>query len=473
MRFPLWIAVFLAVLVMAKPASARVDGYGDVLVARVPLNGLRPAPNSLRPVPGVKKQWIVWDSGINVYAFNKASRMSSQAVSSFKGYDKAGTTPPKATILAGTKVTNLYVLWRGGDTVDVLSAVNGPDGQYTVPHDRAVALYSDAWLAVGTCTNLFLWSPPKKEVTPPKPRPVCATLKICKQVEGDSRLSGFRFSLWRLVDGKPDMVTILVTDDDGRARYEIRTAGQYLLREIDLPEGYKVVEPSNGQHEFTVSAEDDVLLKSFTNRYTPKPKPRPVCTTLKVCKDTDGSDKRDFDFQLLRLLENGGTELVTTFRTDADGRARHEIRMGGRYRVKEVNLPENFELVEPKDGFYDFEVTPDSDVIVKMFRNKYCRPKPTYDSETTPPSTPVLPELPGRVSGYFPGTPEKSVRSETVAGFGLYSQRTVNKTNTKVIRCCKPEHPKSPPGGPVPPGRKPPGQEGGDTVPPDRPPSKQ
>lgn len=382
----------------------------------------------------INARGVSYDPDFNVEVYLKNGKISPEQYRVYRQMREAGTAPRPATI--HEPVWNQWVDRAGG----LHTFSNAPDGKFhPVGEELQVEIYGTLILR-STCKNLIIGTQPAKPALPEKPVKICVYVPIVKVVDEGSK-KGFEFIFKRKQEGGFATVAKEVSDEDGNASHEITEPGDYRLLETER-EGYKLKSPESGYYEFTVAPGQTGKIGPFRfcNEKV-KPKPKDVCVTLRICKSVEGGSPQGYHFKLMTDLG----EEVTTLVSDADGRAKYELREAGHYRLKEVDLPADVEVVEPKGGEYSFDISPEMDMVVKEFRNRVCKPAPTF--EATPERPLPLPELPGRVSGYFPGRPSREVRTEQVGAIGAFSQRTINRRNTRVItRRPPPGKPPIPPG---------------------------
>ena len=184
-----------------------------------------------------------------------------------------------------------------------------------------------------------------------------------------------------------DRVTII---GEGVGHFKPVPAGNYIIREINLPAGYEQVPFETEIQDVTtldgnasVGPDQTAVRVPFKNIYT-------QMFDIKVNKTlTGGSQNAEFTF---RLFEVGNPEYLQEIKISGTGSNYFDPVPAGEYYVKEVNLPSGYVLRTTNDQPAVVHVEkPEAEV---SFRNDYIEEStepttapPTTEPTTAPPTT--------------------------------------------------------------------------------------
>ncbi|NBC17678.1 MAG: T9SS type A sorting domain-containing protein [Bacteroidetes bacterium] len=171
--------------------------------------------------------------------------------------------------------------------------------------------------------------------------------------DGDEPGAGIDFEVIDPATG--EVVASGTTDEAGHLQLDLEP-GDYVVREVNLPEGVEPISPAGGETEVTVSPSAGAELL-FLN--TPPPPPT-VPVPIRKWYDLDENDQvssgdapaEGIAFQALR-----DGEVVAEGATDASGRLQFDLEPGD-YVVREVGLPEGVEPILPAGGETSVSVSP-------------------------------------------------------------------------------------------------------------------
>ena len=142
---------------------------------------------------------------------------------------------------------------------------------------------------------------------------------------------------FELTNASSTVVATQTTGEDGTARFENLLAGNYTVREIGAPTGYKIA--VNPSQTVTVAAGVTSDVRFENDRVNGK-----IRIVKRDALTKEALAGAVFTVTRLSAAEGGGAvgEVVTTLTTGADGTAETGWLQWGRYRVAETGVPEHY-----------------------------------------------------------------------------------------------------------------------------------
>jgi uncharacterized surface anchored protein len=171
-------------------------------------------------------------------------------------------------------------------------------------------------------------------------RPISGTVLILGAVFNTAAIAGVRFEIYALnEDGSTgDLVSTMLTNDDGVAMSESLLVGDYMVKEHEAPVGYR---NSLWSEKVTVVM-DETIERSVTNM--------PMQGQVRIVK-TDaetGGSLAGAVFTVIRVSglpshgKEGCGEVVAVITTDAEGVAVTPVLTWGIYEIRETAVPEGY-----------------------------------------------------------------------------------------------------------------------------------
>lgn len=185
---------------------------------------------------------------------------------------------------------------------------------------------------------------------------------VRKFVANDTNLSGFTFRLYSVVEGEEEFVAVDTTGPNGIVVFANQPDGDYVIYE-DIKVGYEMgigAFGSNDGKEFTHSNEMKYPI-NITNRKLPPPPPPSFgrITVEKVVQTRSGNLLRNNNTRFYFILELRG-EGNTWMTVDngsilGNGTLVFDDLEYGDYRVREVNIDDDFELFSDNNIIVEVE----------------------------------------------------------------------------------------------------------------------
>jgi len=227
---------------------------------------------------------------------------------------------------------------------------------------------------------------------------------IQKIVTNDDDLSGFIFRLYRIVDDEEEFVAERTTSVTGRIAFEDQPDGEYVLYEVGRP-GYAmgIGAPGSDDGEEFFHSENMTYPIEVTNRKLPTPELGEIEVT-KIVQNSSGStmtsNNTRFYFEL-QMLGEGWMTIDSGF-IDGNGTLVFEDLEDGEYRIREVNIDDDFNLISPNNILVEIEDGSFEDVeFVNRLRtlppdeddDDDDRPRPRPEPEDEPEDEPEVLEV--------------------------------------------------------------------------------
>ncbi|MCL2530715.1 MAG: SpaA isopeptide-forming pilin-related protein [Oscillospiraceae bacterium] len=154
------------------------------------------------------------------------------------------------------------------------------------------------------------------------------SIRIEKTVQGGGSAAGFEFEV-RNAAG--ELVGTFTSGANGQVTIPNLPAGQYTVREINIPVGYEVV----GENPLTITVSpNQTAVARFTNRR--------MEGQIRIEKSVQGGGSAaGFEFE----VRNAAGELVGTFTSGANGQVTIPNLPAGQYTVREINIPAGYEVI--------------------------------------------------------------------------------------------------------------------------------
>ncbi len=179
------------------------------------------------------------------------------------------------------------------------------------------------------------------------------SLKIIKVDENDVPLEGIEFNI---LDSSKNVIDTIVTDKDGIATSKELVEGSYYYQETKVPDNIIL---DNSLHEFTVSKNDEIVIKNMINYYKKG--------NIKIKKiDEDGNLIRGVKFNIL----DKNSEIIETITTGEDGIATSRKLVYGTYYYQEIEVPQGLIL---DDKLNEFNISENNKTLEFTMENKYVK----------------------------------------------------------------------------------------------------
>jgi len=155
-----------------------------------------------------------------------------------------------------------------------------------------------------------------------------SSLRIEKSVQGGGSAAGFEFEVR---NAQNELIGIFTSDANGQVTIPNLPAGQYTVREINIPAGYEVV----GENPITITVSpNQTAVARFTNRR--------MDGQIRIEKSVQGGGSAaGFEFE----VRNAAGDLIGTFTSGANGQVTIPNLPAGQYTVREINIPAGYEVV--------------------------------------------------------------------------------------------------------------------------------
>ena len=181
------------------------------------------------------------------------------------------------------------------------------------------------------------------------------SLKVIKVDENSVPLAGIKFNI---LDSNQKYIQTIVTDENGIAQTSNLILGTYYYQEVEAPE-YVIMD--NTIYEFTISENNEVVIKNIVNYYE-----KSTFTIIKV--DENEIPLQGITFDILDSNKN----VIDTIVTDENGVAKSKELSLGTYYYQETKVPDGLVL---DNHLYEFEVTGYGQNVIKNMINYYVRGK--------------------------------------------------------------------------------------------------
>ncbi len=120
------------------------------------------------------------------------------------------------------------------------------------------------------------------------------------QTEAGSPITGVKFNIYDL---EGNFIEELVTDDEGKAESKALPLGEYIVKETDAGEWYKIDEE---EHKIKISEDEETVELNVTNKSK-----QPRVNINKTCKNSVKSNEEvDYEFEIMNSGETELTEFI-------------------------------------------------------------------------------------------------------------------------------------------------------------------
>lgn len=254
-----------------------------------------------------------------------------------------------------------------------LKELSAPDG-YKADSDKiSVTVKEDKTVEI-TVTNEALPTPT-----------VTGKVKIIKKADDTGKkLSDAVFGLYNSATN--DKVCELTTGKDGTIISSDLPVGDYYLKEIKAPSGYKL---SGDKVSIQLKAEKTVEITVINYAETKPTDPEPSEGRIRLIKKDDKSDKR-LSGAVFGVYKASNDLKVCELTTDSDGEAVSLLLPVGDYYLKELKAPDGYKITSEKFGVV---VKADKSADITVKNPKKADPTPTPTPTTNPDPKPTTPTV--------------------------------------------------------------------------------
>lgn len=179
-------------------------------------------------------------------------------------------------------------------------------------------------------------------------------LHIIKKDESDNPVPGVKFEI---LDEDMNVVTTIVTDENGDAISGDIPKGTYYYREVEAPNNLVM---DTQLHKFTIETDGQNVIETVVNNF--------VKGKLRILKLEDGTNTplAGAKFAIVDSNKNIIAEIVT----DENGLAESDYLLYGTYTFKEIEAPSKYILDSTE---HEFTIDKDGDIIESVVYNTKTR----------------------------------------------------------------------------------------------------